>query len=392
MNEEQRGEKAMRHAIGWCVILTALAVSAMAEPALEWAPTPQGPWTTDPNALVVDLLDGTFDVRVAVIEDAQFFRLVDNGTEVAHCPLDIRCSEIQIKFLAGDLDSDQDGVPDCEDVCPGFDDTADEDGDGIPDGCDIPNELTVWLPGGIPLVLIEIHGGTFEMGSPDTELSHDSLEAPVHTVTIDYDFYMGKYELTQAQWWALMQYWPISRTYGASDDLPVYGVSWNDAKDFIAALNNHIGATGQGPLTVRLPSEAEWEYSCRAGTQTRFFFGDSLGAGEYCDDDGIRSQYMWFCGDGSPSGAKEVGTKLPNAFGLYDMPGSIWEWCEDTRHNNYIGAPDDGSAWVSSSAGDRIYRGGFWGSNARTGRSALRNYYSPTIRNFTFGMRIAATR
>ncbi|HOC70532.1 MAG TPA: formylglycine-generating enzyme family protein [Candidatus Hydrogenedentes bacterium] len=252
---------------------------------------------------------------------------------------------------------------------------------------------TILLPGNVPLEMVRIPAGSFQMGSPDTERSRDLAEGPVHTVTIDYDFYLGKYEVTQAQWLAVMGGWPgtaPSSADGIGDTYPAYNISWNDAQAFITALNTHITTTGQGPATMRLPSEAEWEYACRAGTQTRFYFGDSLGVDDTCSDDGVRSQYMWYCGNNSPKGSKPVGGKLPNAFGLYDMSGNAYEWCEDDWHGSYTGAPDNGSAWLDTPRGAfRVERGGFWYHNAQYCRSALRFSVSPGNRSGIFGFRLA---
>jgi len=252
---------------------------------------------------------------------------------------------------------------------------------------------TILLPGDVPLELVRIPAGSFQMGSPETERSRDSAEGPVHTVTINYDFYLGKYEVTQEQWLAVMGVWPgtaPSSADGIGDIYPAYNISWNDAQAFIAALNTHIMTTGQGPATVRLPSEAEWEYACRAGTQTRFYFGDSLSVDDACSDDGVRSQYMWYCGNNSPKGSKPVGEKLPNAFGLHDMSGNVYEWCEDDWHGSYSGAPSNGSAWLDTPRGAyRVERGGFWQHNAQYCRSALRFSLSPNNRSGIFGFRLA---
>ena len=262
-------------------------------------------------------------------------------------------------------------------------------------------EVTVNLPGNVPLVLVRIPAGSFQMGSPETERSRSSYEGPVHTVSIAYSFYMGKTELTQRQWLAVMGGWPgLSPTssYGLGDNYPAYHISWDDCQNFVTALNQHITNTGQGPATFRLPSEAEWEYCCRAGTQTRFFFGDSLG----CDDEhadcaagtlpGNRSDYMWFVANNSPYGTKPVGTKLPNQFALYDMSGNVWEWCQDRWHDNYTGAPTDGNAWLSPTSSWRVARGGYWAFNASYCRSANRLSKSPEYRNYSFGARFVRTQ
>jgi len=245
-----------------------------------------------------------------------------------------------------------------------------------------PNEITINLPGNVPLVLVRVPAGNFQMGSPDTERSRWTDEGPVHTVTIAYAFYTGKYEVTQKQWQVLMGTNPASG-YGVGDNYPVYNVSWNDCQSFITALNTHITNTGQGPATFRLPSEAEWEYACRAGTQTRFFFGDSLSVDDYHTDGpagtlpGNRSDYMWFGYNyNTPTyGSKPVGTKLPNQFGLYDMSGNIDEWCQDWWHGNYTGAPNNGSAWEIPVGNCRVMRGGAWNQNhfALYCRSAFRH-------------------
>jgi formylglycine-generating enzyme required for sulfatase activity len=271
----------------------------------------------------------------------------------------------------------------------------------------VPNEITINLPGNVPLVLVRVPSGSFQMGSPDTERFHYSDEGPVHTVSIAYDFYMGKYELTQKQWLALMSSWPgtpPSTTYGLGDYYPAYSVSWNDAQNFITALNTHVTSTSQGPATFGLPSEAEWEYACRAGTQTRFFFGDSLSVDDGSTDGaagtlpGDRSDYMWFAfncsGDSNGAyGSKPVGTKLPNQFGLYDMSGNVWEWCQDWYHDSYTGAPSDGSAWESPSGSDRVCRGGYWGGSiysTMSCRSAYRHDpLTPAHRSGSRGFRLS---
>ncbi|OQC07175.1 MAG: Serine/threonine-protein kinase pkn1 [Candidatus Hydrogenedentes bacterium ADurb.Bin101] len=253
---------------------------------------------------------------------------------------------------------------------------------------------TLLLPDNVPLELVRIPARSFQMGSPDTERSRHDQEGPVHKVTIDYDFYMGKYEVTQAQWLAVMSSWPgtaPSSDYGLGDDYPAYWVSWDDAQNFITALNIHITNTGQGPATMRLPSEAEWEYACRAGTQTRFYFDDSLSVDDYCEYDGIRRQYMWYCGNNYPTGSKPVGGKLFNAFGLYDMSGNVHEWCQDWYHSSYTGAPADGSAWESPVGSDRVRRGGCWYSDAGPCRSASRWGNSPYSRGSYLGFRLAAS-
>ncbi len=249
---------------------------------------------------------------------------------------------------------------------------------------------TLLLPGDVPLELVRIPAGSFQMGSPDTEHNRYINEGPIHTVTIAYDFYMSKYEVTQQQWLAVMGSSPggYAWNYGQGDTYPAYYVSWDDAQAFITALNTHITNTGQGPATVRLPSEAEWEYACRAGTQTRFYFGDLLSVGDECEDDGIRSQYMWYCGNDDSYGSKPVGGKLPNAFGLHDMSGNLLEWCQDWLHSSYTDAPADGSAWESPTDSGRVIRGGYWYRYAQYCRSAFRYGIWPDDRYGSLGFRL----
>ncbi len=247
--------------------------------------------------------------------------------------------------------------------------------------------------GAYPMRLVRIPAGSFQMGSPDTERSRYANEGPVHLVTIGYDFYLGITEVTQAQWQALMGSIPSSGS-GVGNDYPVYDVSWNaitQANGFLARLN----ALGQG--IFRLPTESEWEYACRAGTATRFYFGDSLG----CDDDnqdcaagtlpGNRSDYMWYRYNYlTPSyGTKPAGGKWPNAFGLYGMHGNVFEWCQDDWHDSYNGAPTDGSAWTQEDSSYRVIRGGDWYNYAKLARSAFRTKNNPATSMYDMGFRVA---
>lgn len=252
-----------------------------------------------------------------------------------------------------------------------------------------PSEITVLLPnlpgGAQPLVLRRIPSGSFQMGSLDsTSWTICGLcEQPVRTVNIDYSFYMGKYEITQAQWQAVMGSNP-AHSYGVGNDYPVYYVSWLDITQTNGFLDR-LNALGQG--TFRLPSEAEWEYACRAGTTTRFSFGDSTCQSSSCGPCEL-SQYGWFCGNNTPEGTKRVGQFLPNAFGLYDVHGNVWEWCLDYWHNNYDGAPSDGSAWLSPTHANRIIRGGGWDYSPASCRSSRRLSGPPTVRLSELGLRI----
>ncbi len=225
----------------------------------------------------------------------------------------------------------------------------------VADNCpSFGEEFTITLPGEVPLVLVQIPAGTFMMGRYPGEQESGGDEEPQHAVTLAQPFWMGKYEITQQQWLAVMDSWPtnmFNEDNGVGDAYPAYSVSWDDVQDFIVALNAHIVDTGQGPATVRLPSEAEWEYAARAGTATRFYWGDDLAYTMIGD-------YAW-CAANSENMTHPIGEKRANIFNLYDMAGNVWEWCEDDYHENYDGAPADGSAWVNSPRStDHVVRGG----------------------------------
>jgi formylglycine-generating enzyme required for sulfatase activity len=266
--------------------------------------------------------------------------------------------------------------------------------------------------------MIRIPAGSFMMGSPDTERSRETDEGPVHQVTIANDFFMGQTEVTQAQWEVVMGFPPDLR-FGEGDNHPVYLVSWLECQDFLVALN---ALSGEG--TFRLPSEAEWEYACRAGTTKRFYFGNSLGCEDglaSCEDCEVeeevigggkslpwesplgfepklplpfnlmRSDFMWFCAN-SDILSQRVRSLRPNAFGLYDMAGNVFEWVQDEYHSDYTGAPTDGSAWVADGNGNRVIRGGAFESAARSCRSANRSQLNPSSSSFIgLGFRIVWT-
>lgn len=245
-------------------------------------------------------------------------------------------------------------------------------------------EKTFMLPGDVPLEMVWIPAGTFMMGRYPGEQDSQECEDPQHQVTVP-GFWMGKYELTKAQWTAITGTAPWTGQEHVLDDpkSPAVCVSWNDAKAFIRALTSYTGTT------FRLPSEAEWEYACRAGTTTRFYWGD---APEYtlCD------AYCWcecYANFDDACYAHGVGQKLPNAFGLYDMSGNAMEWCEDDWHYwdvGYIGAPTDGTAWVElPRLSMRILRGGSWINHPIATRSACRACVGPSTANGGIGFRVA---
>lgn len=231
------------------------------------------------------------------------------------------------------------------------------------------------LPSGMEFVLVP--AGSFEMGSPVGDPGSFEAERPVHTVTFDYSFEIMTTEVTQTMWEELMQYiWGNpSQFYGP--DRPVDSVLWERCQLFADAMNeldpSHV---------YRLPSEAEWEYACRGGTTTRFYWGDD-------PDYSQIGQYAWYS-ENSGGETHPVGEKLPNSSGLFDMSGNGWEWCLDTWHSNYEGAPADGSPWVEGSE-DHIIRGGGWVISGRYCRSAHREYISAGNTYSFLGFRLVRT-
>jgi formylglycine-generating enzyme required for sulfatase activity len=217
----------------------------------------------------------------------------------------------------------------------------------------------------IGMEFVLIPAGKFMMGS-----NASADEKPIHEVMIAAPFYLGKYQVTQGEWTAVMGSNPSH--FKGDDRLPVETVSWDDCQEFIAKLN----ARKDG-YAYRLPSEAEWEYACRAGT-----------TGEYA---GELNEMAWY-GQNSDSKTHRVGEKNANAWGLHDMHGNVWEWCQDEWHENYAGAPTDGRAWVTGSDNYRVLRGGSWNDLAYDCRSAYRIYLTPVDRGNDDGFRLVAAR
>ena len=216
--------------------------------------------------------------------------------------------------------------------------------------------------------MVVIPAGSFEMGS-----NENASERPVHRVNVP-SFLLGKTEVTQGQWRAVMGSNP-SRYGQCGDDCPVEQVSWNDAQEFAQRLSQKTGKQ------YRLPSEAEWEYAARAGRNAKWSFGDS----QYQLGD-----YAWFSAN-SQNKTQRVAQKRPNAFGLYDMHGNVWEWVQDCWHDKYSGAPTDGSAWMTvCNERGQVLRGGSWGYGPEDLRSASRGWYAPEDRG-SDGLRLART-
>uniref|UniRef100_UPI0035C93E87 SAV_2336 N-terminal domain-related protein n=1 Tax=Plectonema radiosum TaxID=945768 RepID=UPI0035C93E87 len=243
------------------------------------------------------------------------------------------------------------------------------------------------LGNGVQLEMVAIPEGSFIMGSPADEAERREDESPQHEVTIA-PFYMGKYPVTQAQWQAVAALPQVNSelnpepSYFKGENRPVERVSWYDTQEFCDRLSRQTGKP------YRLPSEAEWEYACRAGTTTPFHFGETITSelanyhGNYTYGSGVKGTYR--------GETTEVGSfGVANAFGLYDMHGLVWEWCADHWHNNYDGAPTDGSAWISDNDNrSLLLRGGSWFDFPGYCRSAIRSDYNPVNDFNTVGFRV----
>ena len=237
--------------------------------------------------------------------------------------------------------------------------------------------LSEGLGNNVTLEMVQVPGGKFTMGSPSSEEGRASDESPQHEVTVP-EFFMSKYQVTQAQYEAIMGSNPASFK-GANR--PVERVSWDDAVEFCKKLSQETGRT------YRLPSEAEWEYACRAGTTTPFYFGETITT----DLVNYNGNFTYAS---APKGidrgeTTEAGNFPRNTFGLYDMHGNVWEWCQDTWHSNYEGAPTDGSAWIDNdNLSSRLLRGGSWSNDPRNCRSANRSSLTRVFRYLDVGFRV----
>jgi formylglycine-generating enzyme required for sulfatase activity len=246
--------------------------------------------------------------------------------------------------------------------------------------------FTEYLPDGVTLEMVSIPGGTFLMGSPETEEGHRESESPQHEVTLQ-PFFMGKYPITQAQWRAIAALPQVNRELDPDpsqfkgSDRPVERVTWYEAVEFCDRLSSYT------KRNYRLPSEAEWEYACRSGTTTPFHFGETI-TPELANYNG-QGTY----GSGSKGEYREQTTpvgsfKAANAFGLFDMHGNVWQWCADNWHENYEGSPSNNIAWTEKNNDNRMLRGGSWYYNPRACRSAYRNDNHPDSRVGHVGFRV----
>jgi formylglycine-generating enzyme required for sulfatase activity len=225
---------------------------------------------------------------------------------------------------------------------------------------------------------IQLPRGSFLMGSNDPQAR--DREKPRHEVHIDYDIAMGKHLVTVEDYMLFAQATgaevPVERHEHLGFDVPVRRVRWTDAKAYCEWKSEREG------LNYRLPTEAEWEYACRAGSQSDYCFGD---------DTALLGEYAWYAGN-AEGVTHEVGTKKPNDWGLYDMHGNVWEWCIDRYAEDYSAAPTDGSAYAVASEKGRVLRGGSYNAEADKCSSASRINLGSGGKNYFIGFRIVLVR
>ena len=239
---------------------------------------------------------------------------------------------------------------------------------GSPSVASGSNTISIPVKNGISIEMVKVEAGTFMMGATSEMKDSYGWEKPVHQVTLTNDYYMGKYEVTQALWEAVMGSNP---SCFKGDNLPVEKMSWNDCQEFISKLNSMTGRK------FRLPTEAEWEYAARGGKKSRSY--------QYSGSSNI-SDVAWYDGN-SVNKTHPVGTKQANELGIYDMSGNVYEWCHDwygsfssSSQTNPTGA-DSGSS--------RVFRGGSWYGNARYCRLSFRDCTPPDCRGYNLGLRLA---
>ena len=242
--------------------------------------------------------------------------------------------------------------------------------------CDPVEVLHIGLAPDVALDMVRIPGGTYSMGSYEPDTFAD--ERPRHLVSIR-SFYISRMTITQAQWKAVMKKLPPCRSKGI--EMPVDRVSFTECERFLRAAGRLTGE----PL--RFPSEAEWEYACRGGSRSLFSFGDMVTT-DVCNYVGAHPFRTGPTGE-YRHGPVRGGTFFPNAFGLYDMHGNLWEWCADNWHDDYSGAPLDGEAWVRGGTDERVLRGGSWHDPPNLCRSACRLKLAPSEGEDYVGLRVA---
>jgi formylglycine-generating enzyme required for sulfatase activity len=238
----------------------------------------------------------------------------------------------------------------------------------------------------IGMEFVPIPAGRFLMGSPNSDRDARDFEKPQHKVTISRPFWLGRYEVTQAEWEAVLG----GNPYVRDRSNPYYNlpgmaeritrpnhpatVLWNDAQAFISALNER-----EGGARYRLPTEAEWEYAARAGTPTRYSFGDN---------DRDLERYAWYGGDFQTGGHHPVGAKQPNPWGLHDVHGNVWEWVQDWYDPDYYARTPAIDPQGPEAGRERVVRGGSWHATATSWRTAFRRDYDPDYRGISIGFRL----
>jgi len=266
----------------------------------------------------------------------------------------------------------------------------------------VTNTRVVDLGGGVNLDLVWIPPGSFIMGTKGWPWAVRKNERSAHSVTLTKGFWMGKYAVTQRQWMQVMGNNP-SHFDRVGPDAPVEKVSWDDCMEFIATLNGNGDSEHSSSCGFRLPSEAEWEYACRAGSQTRYFWGDDFGVG-HCNAENNTAahvendvafyddrQCMYFAEKGMlADSTMVVGQFKPNAFGLYDMLGNVWEWCQDWYEEKYYKKSPASDPQGPALGTCRVRRGGSWDYGAGSCRSAARDKFGPSRRDFV-GLRLVWT-
>ncbi len=247
-----------------------------------------------------------------------------------------------------------------------------------------------WLNDTESLMMLQIPTGEFVMGSPDDESDRSKAEGPQHRVHVS-EFWMSKYPITQSQWRIVAGFPEINRSLNPDpshfkgDNHPVEQVSWYDAVEFC----DRLSAYTERPY--RLPSEAEWEYACRAGTKTPFHFGETITT-DLANFNGQSSYSQGSQGKYQATTTEVTAFNVANAYGLCDMHGNVFEWCLDNWHDSYEGAPSNGSIWsVGHENSPRVRRGGSWYYSPSYCRSAFRSFSNPDLRYFNFGFRVVCT-
>ena len=233
--------------------------------------------------------------------------------------------------------------------------------------------LTITLPDGVEMKFRRIPAGSFTMGSPSDEKDRESDEGPQHKVTISKPFYLGMYEVTQVQWKEVMgEIREHSGFHGSNYDNPMQSTSWSECQEFVKRINR----LGVGKFC--LPTEAQWEYACRAGTTTRYYWGDDPDESEIDD-------YAWY--DLNADGeSHEVAQRKPNPWGLYDMSGNVDEWCQDW-YGDYGSEPETDPQGPKSGS-SKVFRGGEWYNPSQNCRSAYRGKLPPDTWGYFVGLRL----